>query len=75
MDFGVEAVMPTEFLVSCFHVLVEHRLNEKQPEQDRAEVLLRLGEELLNSLWMLEPEQQVRKAFVDRPGRYNEEKF
>ena len=39
------------------------------------EGLLRLEEERLNSLTMLEHEQQVRKAFVDRHRRGNEEKF
>ena len=75
MAFGVEAVMPTEFLVPSLRIQVEHRLNEKQSEQARAEGLLRLEEERLNSLNMLEHEQQVRKAFVDRHRRFNEEKF
>ena len=67
--------MPMEFLVPSLRIQVEHRLNEKQSEQARAEGLLRLEEERLNSLNMLEHEQQVRKAFVDRHQRFNEEKF
>ena len=73
--FGVEALMPTEFLVPSLRIQVEHRLNEKQSEQARSEGLLRLQEERLNSLNMLEHEQQVRKSFVDRYRRFNEEKF
>ena len=59
MTFGVEGVMPTEFLVPSL----------------RAEGLLPLEEELLNSLKMLEHEQQVQEAFVDRHRRFNEEKY
>ena len=66
--------MMTE-LVSSLRIQVEHRLNEKQSEQAPAEELLQLEEERLNSLWMMEHEQQVRKAFVDRHRRYNEKTF
>ena len=75
MAFGVEAVMPTEFLVPSFQIQVDHTLNEKQWKQARAEGVLRLEEEWLNSLNMLDHEQHVRKAFVDRHRRFNEEKF
>ena len=57
MAFGVEAVMPTKFLVPSLHIWVEHRPNEKVLEQVRAKSLLRLEEERLNSLRMLEHEQ------------------
>ena len=67
--------MPTEFLVPSLRIQVEHRLNEKQSEQARAEGLLRLEEERLNSLNMLEHEQLVRKAFVDWHRCFNEDKF
>ena len=50
-------------------------MNEKESEQLRVEGLLRLEEERLNSLAMLEHEQQIWKAFVDRHRRGNEEKF
>ena len=33
MAFGVEAVMPTEFLVPSLRIQVEHKLKEKQSEQ------------------------------------------
>ena len=75
MAFGVEAVMPTEFLAPSLRIQVEHWLNEKKLEEARREGLLRLEEERLNSLRMLEHEHQVRKAFVARQWRYNEENF
>ena len=72
MAFGVEVVMPTEFLVPSLRIQVKHRLNEMLSEQVKAKCLLWLKEERLNSLHMLEHEQQVRKAFVDRHRRYND---
>ena len=75
MAFKVEAVMAMEFLVPSLRIQVEYRLNEKQSEYARAEGLLRLEEERLNNLQMLEHEQQVWKASVDRHRWYNEEKF
>ena len=73
MAFEVEEVMPMEFLVPSFNIQVEHQLNVS--EQLREEGLLQLDEERLNSLPMLEHEQQIRKAFMDCHRRYNENKF
>ena len=75
MAFKVEAVMPTEFLVPSLRIQADHKHNEKLPEQARVEGLQQLEEERLNSLRMLEHEQQVRKALVDRHRRYNETMF
>ena len=47
MEFGVEAIMPTEFLVPSLQIQVEHRLNVKHSEKARVEGLLRLEEERL----------------------------
>ena len=49
---GVEAVMPTEFFVLSLRIQVEHKLNENELKQVRAEALLRLEEERLNTLRM-----------------------
>ena len=75
MAFGVEAVMPTELLVPSLRIQVEHRRNEKKSEQARGEGLLRLEEEWLSSLKMVDYEQQIRKDFVDRHQRFDEEMF
>ena len=45
MEIEVEAVMPTEFLVPSMRIQVEHRLNEKQSEQERTDGLLQLEAE------------------------------
>ena len=50
MAFGVESVMPMEFLVPSLRIQVEHRINEKRSEQVQVEGLLPLKEERLNSL-------------------------
>ena len=67
--------MPTEFLVPSLGIQVKHWLNEKLSEQLWVEVLLWLEEEQLNNLRMLDHEQQVEKAFVDRHRRYNKTEF
>jgi hypothetical protein len=44
MAFGLEAVMPAEFLVPNLRIQSEYRLNESESEHARVEQLLRLEE-------------------------------
>jgi hypothetical protein len=75
MAFGLQAVMPTEFIVPSLRIQLEHKLNESESEHARVEQLLRLEEERIQSMEALEHEQQLRKAFVDRHRKRNEEHF
>jgi hypothetical protein len=75
MAFGLEAVMPSEFIVSSLRIQSEYRLNESESEQARVEQLLRLEEDRIRSMEAMEHEQQLQKAFVDRYRKRNEERF
>ena len=74
MAFEVVAML-IKFIVPILRIQVEHQLNEKLWEQLHVEGLLQLEEEQLNNLRMLDHEQQVEKAFVDRHRRYNKTEF
>jgi hypothetical protein len=75
MAFGLEAVMPSEFIVPSLRIQSEYRLNESESEQARMEELLRLEEDRIRSMEALKHEQRLRKAFVDRHRKKNEERF
>jgi hypothetical protein len=66
MALGLEAVMPSEFIVPSLRIQSEYKLNESESEHARVEQLLRLEEERIRSMEALEHEQRLRKAFVDR---------
>jgi hypothetical protein len=67
--------MPSEFIVPSLRIQSEYRLNESESEQARVEQLLRLEEDRIRSMEALEHEQRLRKAFVDRHRKRNEERF
>jgi hypothetical protein len=75
MAFGLEAVMPSEFIVPSLRIQSEYRLNESESEHARVEQLLRLEEERIRNMQVLEHEQRLRKAFLDRHRKRNEERF
>jgi hypothetical protein len=69
------AVMRSEFIVPSLWVLLKHKLNKLDSEHARVEQLLRLEEERIRSMEAMEHEQRLRKAFVDRHRKRNEERF
>jgi hypothetical protein len=75
MAFGLEAVMPSEFIVPSLRIQSEYRLNESASEQARVEQLLRLEEDRIWSMEAMEQEQRLRKAFIDHHRKRNEEWF
>jgi hypothetical protein len=75
MVFGLEAVMPLEFIVPSLRIQSEYQLNESESEQARVEQLLQLEEDRIRSMEALEHERWLRKAFVDRHRTRNEERF
>jgi hypothetical protein len=75
MAFGLEAVMPSKFSVPSLRIQSEYRLHESDSEQARVEQLLRLEEDRIRSMEAMEHEQRLRKAFVDRHRKRNEERF
>jgi hypothetical protein len=50
MAFGLEAVMPSEFIVPSLWIQLEHKLNVSKLEHARVVQLLRLGEERIQSM-------------------------
>jgi transposase InsO family protein len=58
MAFGLEAVMPSEFIVPSLPIQLEHRLNESESEHARVVQLLELEEERIRSIDSLEHEQR-----------------
>jgi hypothetical protein len=75
MVFGLEAVMPFEFIVPSLRIQSKYWLNETALEQAHVEQLLRLEEDCIRSMEALEHEKRLRKAFVDRHRKRNEERF
>ena len=64
---GLEAVMPVEFLIPSLRIQVKERMTEETSEKIRLQQLLTLSETRVQSLAILELDQQRRRAFVDRP--------
>jgi hypothetical protein len=54
MAFGLEAVMPSEFIVPSLQIQSEYRLNESESEQVRVEQLLQLEEDRIRSIEAME---------------------
>jgi hypothetical protein len=54
MAFGLEAVMPSEFIVPSLRIQSEYRLNESESEQAHVEQLLRLEEDQIRSMEAME---------------------
>jgi hypothetical protein len=67
--------MPSEFIVPSLRIQSQYRLNELELKHARVEQLLRLEEDRIRSMEALEHEQRLRKAFVDRHRKRNEERF
>ena len=66
LAYGLEAVMPMQFQIPSLRIQVRERMTEEATERICLQQLLALGETLVNSLAVLELDQQRRKAFVDR---------
>jgi hypothetical protein len=67
--------MLSEFIVPSLRIQSEHKLNESKSEHARVLQLLELEEERIQSMDVLEHEKRLRKAFVDRHLKRNEQKF
>jgi hypothetical protein len=75
MAFGLEAVMPSEFIFPSLWIQLEHKLNESESEHARVVQLLRLEEERIQSMEALEHVQRLRKVFIDWHQKWNEVRF
>ena len=59
--------MPVEFQIPSLRIQVKERMTEETSEKIRLQQLLTLSETRVQSLAILELDQQRRRAFVDRP--------
>jgi hypothetical protein len=63
----------SENTIPSLRIQLKHKLNESESENTKVEQLLRLEEEQIRSMEALEHDQRLRKAFIDRHRKRNEE--
>lgn len=68
--YGLEAMVPLEYVVSTLRTMVDGRLPEKQSEEERIHVLLRLEEVRLQSAWQTKLLKGRTKAWAYRNRKY-----
>lgn len=64
--YGLEAVVPMEFLVPSLRVAVAHKLSEDDSLQYRMEKLLELEQDRIHSSYVSDVIQQRRQAWINR---------
>ena len=67
--YGVEAVVPMEFLVPSLRIAAAEKLGWDESVERRIEQLDRLGEERFNSAYLAQVVQDRRKIWVDRHSK------
>ena len=70
LAYGLEAVVPMEFLVPSLRIAVAERMSERESEIVRLRELLRLEETRLEGLWKSDIVQMRRKIWCDRNRKY-----
>lgn len=70
LAFGIEVVVPMDYLVSSLRIAVAERLLEKEYEIARLNDLLRLEETRLEGLWHSDVVQTRRKVWCDRNHKF-----
>ncbi|MCO5615055.1 hypothetical protein L7F22_069343 [Adiantum nelumboides] len=64
--YGLEAVVPMEFLVPSLRVAVQQKLSPEESVNYRKEQLLKLEEDRIQSMYTAEIIQQRRQAWINR---------
>lgn len=70
LTFGLEAVVPMEYVVPSLRLVVTARPSPEDFVQSRMQKLLELDEKRLHSAWTAQIVQQRRKLFVDRNRKF-----
>ena len=70
MTYGVEAVVPIEFLVTILRLVVQEKLLMEEFREHRIQALLKLEQERQESILLTERVQKRQKDWVDRHGKH-----
>jgi len=68
--YGLEAVVPMEFVVPSLRIALSDRLNQEDSINSRIHDLLELDENRIRSAWTAEAVQKRRKKWMDRDAKF-----
>ena len=66
MVYGLEAIVPMEFVIPSLRVAIQHKLTDVESSVYRQEQLLKLDEDIIQAAHMTEAIQRRRQAWMDR---------
>ena len=69
MTYGLEAVVPMEFMVPSLRMAMQEKLPMEKSREERIQELLNLEEDRQQSILITEAVQKRRKAWADRHGK------
>ena len=69
MAYGLEAVVPMEFMVPSLRMAMQEKLPMEKAREERIQELLNLEEDRQQSILVTEAVQKRRKAWADRHGK------
>ena len=69
MTYGLEAVVPMEFMIPSLRMAVQQKLPMEKSREERIQELLNLEEEWQQSILVTEAVQKRRKAWADRHSK------
>ena len=69
MAYGLEAVVPMEFMVPSLRMAMQEKLPMEKAREERIQELLNLEEDRQQSILITEAVQKRRKAWADRHGK------
>ncbi|MCO5577908.1 hypothetical protein L7F22_031743 [Adiantum nelumboides] len=64
--FGIEAVVPMEYVIPSLRLSVQHRMSSKESISHRQKELLKLEEDRIQSAYLMEVGQKRRQAWMFR---------
>lgn len=68
--YGLEAIVPLEYIVPTLRTVVDNRLSEKDSKEERLQRLLQLEEVRFQSSWQMELMKGRTKSWADRNRKY-----
>lgn len=68
--YGIEAVVPMEYVIPSLRLTVHHRLNPKESILHRQRELLKLEEDRIHSAYTAEVGQHRRQAWMERQVKF-----
>lgn len=68
--YGVETVVPMEYVISSLRIAVQHRMSPEESVLHRQQELLKLEEDRILSAYVVEVGQQRRKSWMTRQVKF-----